>query len=151
MRCFEKMSVIKISIFSMLVVGCVFLIAVLSFSITEEKIVKFECSPEFWRDNLQLWKVVGVNYNDSFDETFSKDYFEPDITLQQAISKDGVGMEHLARIGTTAYLNAMADPMDDEQSVRTAVRLGYVHQIDQFVENCKTIEKIVPTTSLLFG
>ena len=145
------MSIIKISILAMLVVGSSFLIGVSAFSITEEKIVKFECSPEFWRDNLELWKVVGVNHNDDFDETFSKDYFDPDVTLRQAISKEGVGMDHLAKIGTTAYLNAMADPMDDEQSVRTAVRLGYVHQIDQYVENCSPTEKTVPMTSLLFG
>ena len=100
-----------------------------------------ECSPEFWENNLELWKTVGVDYNSDFDETFSKDYFEPDITLQQAISRDGVGMDRLARIGTTAYLNAMADPMDDEQSVKTAVRLGYVHQIEQYVDNCDAIEK----------
>jgi len=108
------------------------------FSNYTEKI-EYECSSDFWKNNLDLWDKVGLDYNDDFDETFGKNYFEPDITLEQAISMEGVGMNHLARSGTAAYLNALADPEIDEEVVRSAVNFGYVHQIDNYIENCKNI------------
>jgi len=136
------MSKIKITLFGMLVVSSIFLIAVFSIFTTQEKIIVFECSPEFWENNLDLWKVVGVDYNSDFDETFGKDYFEPDITLEQAIKKQGeLGIEHLARSGTAAYLNALLDPEIDEEVVHRAVNLGYIHQIENYLSNCKEIEK----------
>ncbi len=107
--------------------------------------VILECSPEFWENNLELWEVVGVDYNQDFDETFGRDYFEPDITLEQAIKRQGLGMDHLARTGTTGFLNAIADPKFDEESVRTAINFGYVHQLDRYLENCNGIEiEIIP-------
>ena len=104
------------------------------------KEIEYECSSDFWKNNLELWENVGVNYNDDFDETFGKNYFDPDITLEQAIDMEGVGMNHLARSGTTAYLNALVDPEIDEETVRTAVYFGYVHQIDNYIKNCKNVE-----------
>jgi len=137
------MSKIKIILFGMFLIGIIFLIIIISMDITQEKIVVFECSPEFWRSNLDLWEVVGINYNSDFDETFGRDYFEPNITLEQAIKKEGPAMEHIARSGTAAYLNALLDPQIDEEKVRQAVNLGYVHQIDNYLANCKEIEKTI--------
>ena len=111
------------------------------FSNYSEKI-EYECSSDFWRNNLDLWEKVGVDYNDDFDETFGRNYFEPDITLRQAISMEGLGMYHLARSGTAAYLNALADPEIDEETVRAAVNFGYIHQIDNYIQNCKNIKKM---------
>ncbi|MDH3658142.1 MAG: haloacid dehalogenase-like hydrolase [Nitrosopumilus sp.] len=105
------------------------------------KEIEYECSSDFWKNNLELWDKVGLDYNDDFDETFGKDYFNPDITLEQAINMEGVGMNHLARSGTAAYLNALVDPEIDEEIVRIAVNFGYVHQIDRYIENCKNIEQ----------
>jgi len=110
------------------------------FSSSQEKIV-YECSLDFWKNNLELWKNIGVDYDDDFDETFGKDYFEPNITLEQAINAEGLGMNHLARSGTTGYLNALVDPEISEKAVKSAVYFGYVHQIDNYLQNCKTIEK----------
>ena len=110
------------------------------FSTSQEKI-EYECSTDFWKNNLELWEKVGVDYNDDFDETFGKNNFEPNITLEQAINAEGLGLNHLARSGTTAYLNALLDPEIDEKAVKSAVYFGYVHQIDNYLENCKTIEK----------
>jgi hypothetical protein len=110
---------------------------------TQNKIT-LECSPEFWESNLDLWNILGVDYDQDFDETFGRDYFDPNITLKDAIKKQGVGMDHLARSGTAAYLNALADPEFDEETVRTAVNFGYVHQLDKYLSNCKEIQKIIP-------
>ncbi len=143
------MSISKILLFGMLAAGIIFLIIVFSIYSTQEKIVVFECSPEFWKNNLDLWKVVDVDYTSDFDETFGKDYFEPDITLEQAIKKEGVGMNHLARSGTAAYLSALLDPEIDEEVVRSAVNFGYVHQIDNYLANCNEIEKKIPNMSFI--
>ena len=131
-------------LFGMLVVGIIILIVVFSVYATQEKTVVLECSPEFWKNNLHLWKEVGVDYNDSFDETFGKDYFDPDITLEQAIRKEGLGTDHLASAGTAAYLSALADPEIDEEIVHRAVNFGYIHQIENYLSNCKNIEKKIP-------
>ena len=87
---------------------------------------------------------MGLDHNDDFDETFGKDYFDPDITLEQAIKRQGVGMDHLARSGTTAYLNALADPQIDEENIRRAVNFGYIHQIDNYLSDCNQIKKEIP-------
>ncbi len=109
-------------------------------TLSETKIITLECSPEFWENNIELWRMVGLDYNDDFDETFGKDYFEPNITLEQAIKKQGVGINHLARSGTAAYLNALADPEIDQENIRGAVNLGYVHQLDNYLAKCNQIE-----------
>ncbi len=113
------------------------------FSNSQEKIIVYECSSDFWKNNLELWENVGINYNDDFDETFGKDYFDPDITLEQAISMEGLGLNHLASSGTAAYLDALVDPEIDEDTVKSAVYFGYVHQIDNYLENCKNLEKSI--------
>ena len=107
------------------------------------KEIVYECSSDFWKNNLELWEKVGLDYNDDFDETFGKDYFDPDITLKQAISMEGVGMNHLARSGTAAYLDALVDSEIDEETVRATVGFGYVHQIDNYIKNCKNTEKSI--------
>ena len=142
------MSKSKIVLFGMFTVGILFLVAVFTIYSTQEKIVVFECSPEFWKNNLDLWKMVDIDYSSDFDETFGRDYFEPDITLEEAIKKEGVGMDHLASSGTAAYLSSLLDPEIDEETVRTAVYFGYVHQIDNYLANCNEIKRKVP--NLLF-
>ena len=140
------MSVIKIILFSLFAVGLLLIAAYFVSLYSEPKIVTLECSPEFWANNLELWKVVVINYNDNFDEIFGRDYFDPDITLEQAINKEGVGMDHLARSGTAAYLNALADPEIDEENIRRAVNFGYIHQIDDYLANCNEIKKEIPNS-----
>lgn len=46
--------------------------------------------------------LFAMDYNQDFDETFGKNNFEPDITLEQAQSKHGMGLNHITRSGTTA-------------------------------------------------
>ena len=140
------MSFIKIILFSLFAIGLLLIAAYFVSLYSEPKIVTLECSPEFWANNLKLWKVIGINYSDNFDEIFGRDYFEPDITLEQAINKKGVGMDHLARSGTAAYLNALADPEIDEENIRRAVNFGYIHQIDNYLANCNEIKKEIPNS-----
>ena len=138
------MAIIKVSLFAILIIGLIILVSVSIQSFTHEKIVVYGCSPEFWKNNLELWKNLGIDYNDDFDETFGKDYFDPDITLQQAISKEGVGMNRLASYGTAAYLNALVDPEIDEAKVKKAVYYGYVHDLEQLNEQCEKQGQFIP-------
>ena len=140
------MSVIKIILFSLFVVGLIIIAAYFVSLYSEPKIVTLECSPEFWANNLELWRIVGIDHNNSFDELFGRDYFDPDITLEQAINKEGVGMDHLARSGTAAYLSALVDPEIDEENIRRAVNFGYIHQIDNYLANCNEIKKEIPNS-----
>lgn len=126
----------KMALFTILVIGITVLVLVFALSSTLEKNIVYGCSPDFWANNLELWKKLGVNYNDDFDTTFGKDYFDPDITLQQAIRAEGVGMNHLARSGTAAYLNALVDPKIDETVIKSAVYHGMIHDLDQLNEQC---------------
>ena len=143
------MNIFKITIIGIIVVSVTILVPTTILSYTQEKIIEYGCTPDFWKNNLELWETVGVDYNDDFDETFGKDYFEPNISLKEAINKEGVGLNHIASSGTAAYLSALLDPVIDEQTVREAVNFGYVHQIDNYIANCNEIEKSVP--NLMFN
>ena len=107
------------------------------FRIWATKIIKEYTIKGFAMDDNRLKQI----------KNFGKDYFEPNISLKEAISKEGVGMNHIASSGTAAYLSALLDPEIDEEVVRKAVNFGYVHQIDNYILNCNEIEKRV-TNSL---
>jgi hypothetical protein len=134
------MNSIRIVILSSSVVGSVFVMMLL-FSITQENTsigdIEFGCTAEFWKNNLELWKVLGVDYNDDFDETFGTDYFEPNITLKQAINAEGTGWYRLASSGTAAYLDAIVNPYADVEVLREAVHDNHVHELDVFISLCE--------------
>ncbi len=98
--------------------------------------VEFGCTPEFWKDNLELWKVLDVDYNSDFDDTFGSDYFEPDITLEQAINLEGPGLNHLARSGVAAYLDSLVNPYSDVEVLKEQVHDNHVHSLDAFISLC---------------
>jgi len=98
--------------------------------------IDFGCTPEFWKNNLELWKVIDVDYNADFDETFGTDYFEPNITLKQAINAEGPGWYHLASYGTAAYLDSRVNPYADEEVLKEFVHDNHVMGLDMFVSLC---------------
>lgn len=136
------MNIIKITLVVILVASVTILTSIailgptMALSDTQTQSVELGCTADFWKNNLELWETIGVDYNDDFDETFRKNYFEPDITLEQAVNAEGPGLNHLARSGTAAFLNALVDTEIDEEVVRSAVYFGYVHQIDKYLEHC---------------
>jgi hypothetical protein len=66
------------------------------------------CTPGFWKNHPEDW--VGFSPTDSFNDTFGRIVFTPDITLDEALDLMGGGIEALARHAVAALLNA-ADPM----------------------------------------
>ena len=133
------MNSIRIIILSSIVIGSVFVMVSL-FSTTQENTsienIEFGCTAEFWKDNLELWKVLDVDYNSDFDDTFGTDYFEPDITLEQAINLEGSGINHLARSGVSAYLDSLVNPYADVEVLKELVHDNHIHGLDAFISLC---------------
>jgi hypothetical protein len=67
------------------------------------------CTPGYWKQphHEDDWSLTGLNPTDDFDTTFGVDYFNPDITLAQALRAKGGGVNRIARHGTAALLNAL--------------------------------------------
>jgi hypothetical protein len=79
------------------------------------------CTPGYWRNHYDAW--VGYSPIDDFDTTFSTDYFDPDITLGDAIWMGGGGVKKLARHGTAALLNAASPDVDYPLTVAEVIAL----------------------------
>jgi hypothetical protein len=129
----------RIILFSLITIG-VSVVALLIFSNAIENTpienIEFGCTAEFWKNNLELWKVLGVDYDSDFDETFGTDYFEPDISLEQAINLEGPGLNHIARSGTTAYLDGLVNPYADVEILKEQVHDNHIHALDTFIILC---------------
>ncbi|MFC0522030.1 hypothetical protein ACFFGV_00305 [Pontibacillus salicampi] len=66
------------------------------------------CTPGFWRQpqNFDEWIPTGFDPNDSFNTTFDRNAFNPDITLEDALNLGGGMLNALARASVAALLNA---------------------------------------------
>ena len=89
------------------------------------------------RNNLGIWEVLDVDYDNDFDETFGTHYFEPKITLKQAINLEGGGLNHLASSGTAAYLDSLVNPYADSEILREHVHDNHIHALDVFISLCE--------------
>ena len=99
------------------------------------------CTPGYWKNHLEDW--VGVSPADDFDTTFGVDYFDPDITLGQAVKLGGGGVRKLARHGTAAYVNAVHPSVSYPLSaaeVIAAVQAGDADTLAEFNELGCTID-----------
>jgi hypothetical protein len=64
------------------------------------------CGPGFWKNHFDEWASTGYTTIDDFDTAFGVDYYDPDITLEEALNAKGGGINKIARHGTAALLNA---------------------------------------------
>lgn len=62
------------------------------------------CTPGYWKNHLENW--VGFGPGDDFDTIFGVDFFNPDITLDDAVNLGGGKVKKLARHGTAALISA---------------------------------------------
>lgn len=89
------------------------------------------CTPGYWKQpqHLDSWTSTGYSPNDDFDTVFGTDYFDPDITLLQAVWAKGGKLNKVARHGTAALLNAsnplVAYPLTASEVIQ-AVQAGDV-------------------------
>jgi len=130
---------LRIVTVSLIIIGlAVILVSIFSGLQEETSIekVEFGCTAEFWKNNLELWQILNVDYNADFDETFGSDYFEPNITLKQAINLEGPGLNHLASSGVAAYLDSIVNPYAESEILRENVHDNHIHALDTFIILC---------------
>lgn len=79
------------------------------------------CTPGFWKNHLSAWPAPytpDMNFDDVFqDPVFNPgvvfDFFNPDLTLLQALQQGGGGKARLGRHAVAALLNAHSGSYDD--------------------------------------
>ncbi len=80
------------------------------------------CGQGYWKNHTDRWPVAYATTSD-FDAVFGVNAFTPDITLLQALKREGGGVNALARQAVAALLNAaspdVAYPTSVEQVIVT--------------------------------
>jgi len=80
--------------------------------VTVEDVGANGCTPGYWKNHLNEWGAAGYSPADDFDATFGTNYFNPNISLLQAINLGGGGLNKVARHGTAALLSAAHPDVD---------------------------------------
>jgi hypothetical protein len=93
------------------------------------------CTPGFWRQSqhLQFWAATGLSPSDDFDTTFGVNFFSPDITLLEAVSLGGGGVNKVARHGTAALLNALHPDVDYAFTAAEVIAAVQAQDVDALV------------------
>lgn len=91
------------------------------------------CTPGYWRNHLEEWAPTGYAPGDDFDTTFGVDYFNPDITLEQAVNLGGGGVNRVARHGTAALLSAAHPDVDYPYTVAEVIAYVQSGNVDDLV------------------
>jgi hypothetical protein len=70
------------------------------------------CTPGFWKNHVGAWAGTPYEPTDDFDATFGVDYFDPDLTLCEALWNGGGGVNALGRHAVAALLNSAHGVVD---------------------------------------
>lgn len=91
------------------------------------------CTPGYWRNHLDEWAASGYSPGDDFDTTFGVDYFNPDITLGDAINLGGGGVNKVARHGTAALISAAHPGVNYPYTVAQVIAIVQSGNVDPLV------------------
>jgi hypothetical protein len=91
------------------------------------------CTPGYWKNHLESWPPTGLSPFDDFDTTFGVDYFDPDITLDEAVNARGGGTNKVARHGTAALLNALHPDVNYSVSAADVIAAVQAGDVDALV------------------
>lgn len=92
------------------------------------------CTPGYWKNHLGSWAPTGYTPDQDFDTVFGTDYFTPNITLREALRRQGGGVNRGARHGTAALLSAAHGDVDYPFTVAqviAAVRAGMFDDLER--------------------
>jgi hypothetical protein len=95
------------------------------------------CTPGYWKNTLWAWPPTGYTPGQDFDAVFGVDFFNPDVTLEQALNQGGGGFYRLGRHGTAALLNAAHPDVEYGLSVAEVIALvqsGDADTLEQYNE-----------------
>lgn len=70
------------------------------------------CTPGYWKNHLSEWANTEYSPTDDFDTVFGVDAFDPDITLEDAVSSPGSLYKNLHFHAVAAILNASSDSVN---------------------------------------
>jgi hypothetical protein len=70
------------------------------------------CTPGYWKQSQHFGSWTTYTQNADFDATFAVDFFNPNITLLEALGRNGGGVNALARHGGAALLNSASAGVD---------------------------------------
>jgi hypothetical protein len=104
-------------------------------SLTFDSTPREGCSPGYWKNRLASWPV---SQDADFDTTFGVDFFEPDITLLEAVNLGGGDENALARHAAAALLNTQDAGVDyslPEGAVKALVQSGDVYAALQLLSS----------------
>lgn len=91
------------------------------------------CTPGYWKNHLDSWTPTGYSPNSDFDTTFGVDFFDPDITLEQAVWARGGGVNRLARHGAAALLSAAHQDVNYPLTVAEVIAIVQAGDADTLV------------------
>ncbi|MGI9181573.1 MAG: hypothetical protein ACR2H9_13850 [Longimicrobiaceae bacterium] len=96
------------------------------------------CVPEQWRRISNPWAAAGIDPNASFDSYFGVDFFDPDVTLQQALQMGASPeLHYLARHAVAAALNAQ------HSGVKFPLTLAQIrHIVQQAYSGARTVNDV---------
>ncbi|CAN5907982.1 hypothetical protein BH23GEM7_BH23GEM7_31180 [soil metagenome] len=96
------------------------------------------CVPEQWRPISNRWTATGINGSTSFDSYFGVDFFNPDVTLQQALQMgSSPELHYLARHAVAAALNAQ------HSGVKFPLTLAQIrHIVQQAYSGARTVNDV---------
>ena len=97
------------------------------------------CTPGYWRTHFDRWPD-GYSPDDDFDATFGTDYFDPDITLGDAIWARGGQENRLARHGTAALLNAASMGVEYPYTVAEVIEMVRAGDSDTLADTNDELE-----------
>lgn len=92
------------------------------------------CTPGYWRNHLEDWAAAGIDTGDDFDTTFGVDYFDPDITMEEAVNLGGGGVRKLARHGSAALLSASHPDVAYPYSAAEVIAMVQAGDVDALAE-----------------
>ena len=69
------------------------------------------CTPGYWKNHISAWPA-GVSPSDNFDDTFGVDFFDPDVSLLDALRTGGGKEKRVARHGVAALLNSLQNNVE---------------------------------------
>jgi len=82
------------------------------------------CTPGYWRQDQHLGNWTSpYDPSDDFDATFGVDFFNPNITLGDAVALGGGGVNALARHAVAALLNAASADVDYEYTTAEVIAI----------------------------
>ena len=79
------------------------------------------CTPGYWRNHTSSWVGTGYAPGDDFDATFGVNFFNPNITLLQAVNLGGGGINVLVRHGVAGLLSAASPDVDYAYTVAQVI------------------------------